>query len=135
MEDPHMQHLILKTIEATERFVLCASIAMGITQMMALTPSIAKTVWKHRYLRTSYSILLYFTAPFKNFIPSLCIYFNHLHTRLTKKGRSFSAPARQTFNPNCSSPQIPPTESGPSTSVFPTPGKSDCEPFLRPETK
>ena len=53
VEDPHMQHLVLKTIEATERFVLCASIAMGITQMMAFTPSIAKTVRKHRYLRTS----------------------------------------------------------------------------------
>jgi len=53
VEDPHMQHLVLKTIEATERFVLCASIAMGITQMMAFTPSIAKTVGKHRYLRTS----------------------------------------------------------------------------------
>lgn len=44
---------ILKTVEATERFVLCAGIAMGITQMMALTPSIAETVRKHRYLRTA----------------------------------------------------------------------------------
>jgi len=53
VEDPYLQRRILKTIEATERFVLCASIAMGITQMMALTPSIAETARKHRYLRTS----------------------------------------------------------------------------------
>ena len=77
VEDPHMQHLILKTIEATERFVLCASIAMGITQMMALTPSIAKTVRKHRYLRTSSehmvseaTVLEYLR---KNFFRLLCL--------------------------------------------------------------
>ena len=44
---------ILKTIEATERFVLCASIAMGLTQMIALTPDFAETVRTQRYLRTS----------------------------------------------------------------------------------
>lgn len=44
---------ILKTIEATERFVLCAAIAMGLAQMMALTPAFAETVRIHRYLRTS----------------------------------------------------------------------------------
>jgi len=53
VENQHLQNRILKTIEATERFVFCASVAMGITQMMALTPSIAETVRKHRYLRTS----------------------------------------------------------------------------------
>ena len=44
---------ILKTVEATERFILCSCIAMGLVQMMALTPSMAKTVRRHRYLRTS----------------------------------------------------------------------------------
>jgi len=53
IEDEHKQQRILKTVEASERFVLCASIAMGLTQMMALTPSVAKTVRQHRYLRTS----------------------------------------------------------------------------------
>lgn len=33
---------ILKTIDATERFVLCASIAMGLTQMMGLTLPLQK---------------------------------------------------------------------------------------------
>ena len=53
VEDCRRRNRILKTVEDTERFVLCASIAMGITQMMALTPSIAETVRKHRYLRTA----------------------------------------------------------------------------------
>lgn len=44
---------ILKTIEATERFVLCASIAMGLTQLIALNPDFAETVRTQRYLRTS----------------------------------------------------------------------------------
>lgn len=44
---------ILKTVEATERFVLCASVAMGLTQMIALTPDFAETVRTQRYLRTS----------------------------------------------------------------------------------
>jgi len=77
VEDEHMQHRILKTIEATERFVLCASIAMGFTQMMALTPSIAKTVREHRYLRTSSehkvseaTVLEYLR---KNFFRLLCL--------------------------------------------------------------
>lgn len=77
IENGQEQHRILKTIEATERFVLCASIAMGLTQMMALTPSIAKTVRKHRYLRTSLehkvseaTVLEYLR---KNFFRLLCL--------------------------------------------------------------
>lgn len=53
VEDCQHRKRILKTVEATERFVLCAGIAMGIVQMMALTPSIAETARKHRYLRTA----------------------------------------------------------------------------------
>lgn len=53
IENEQEQHRVLKTLKATECFILCASIAMGLTQMMALTPSIAETVRKHRYLRTS----------------------------------------------------------------------------------
>ena len=53
VEDCRRRKRILKTVEATECFVLCAGIAMGITQLMALTPSIAETVRKRRYLRTA----------------------------------------------------------------------------------
>lgn len=45
------QH-ILDAVKATERFVICASIALGIVQMMALTPAIADAARKSRYLRT-----------------------------------------------------------------------------------
>ena len=68
---------ILKTIDATERFVLCSCIAMGLSQLMALTPSIAKTVREHRYLRTSpahkvseATVLEYLR---KNFFRLLCL--------------------------------------------------------------
>lgn len=70
IENGQEQHRILKTIEATERFVLCASIAMGLTQMMALTPSIAKTVRKHRYLRTSLERRVFCNAGWKSKISS-----------------------------------------------------------------
>lgn len=53
VEKENEKKRILKTIEATERFVLCASIAMGLTQMIALTPDFAETVRTQRYLRTS----------------------------------------------------------------------------------
>lgn len=53
IEQEKVQQRILNTVKATERFVLCACIAMGLVQMMALTPPIAKTVRKHRYLRTT----------------------------------------------------------------------------------
>ena len=53
VEKEDEKNRILKTIEATERFVLCASIAMGLTQMIALTPDFAETVRTQRYLRTS----------------------------------------------------------------------------------
>lgn len=53
VEKEDEKNRIIKTIEATERFVLCACIAMGLTQMMALTPDFAETVRTQRYLRTS----------------------------------------------------------------------------------
>lgn len=53
VDEKQKRQRILKTIDAAERFVLCACIAMGLSQMMSLTPSIAETVRKHRYLRTS----------------------------------------------------------------------------------
>ena len=40
------------TVEATERFVFFSCVAMGLVQMMALTPSIAEQAKKARYLRT-----------------------------------------------------------------------------------
>lgn len=43
---------VLSTVNAIERFVLCSEIAMGLIQMIALTPVFAKTIEKHRYLRT-----------------------------------------------------------------------------------
>lgn len=43
---------ILDTLEAYERFAAFASIALGIAQMVALTPPLAKTAEDSRYLRT-----------------------------------------------------------------------------------
>ena len=40
------------TVEATERFVFFSCIAMGLVQMMALTPSISEQAQKACYLRT-----------------------------------------------------------------------------------
>lgn len=51
VSDEHDQKLILKTIKATEGFVLFASIAMGILQMMSLKCTDG-TMKKARYLRT-----------------------------------------------------------------------------------
>lgn len=50
--DEKFRKRILMTVEATERFVFFSCVAMGIVQLMALTPSIADTAKKHRYLRT-----------------------------------------------------------------------------------
>lgn len=55
VQDGRERQLILDTIEATERFVLFAGIAMGIVQLMAQTPSIAKKAKAARYLRTESS--------------------------------------------------------------------------------
>lgn len=46
------QESVLLTIDAIERFVLCSEIAMGLIQMIALTPKFVNTIEKHRYLRT-----------------------------------------------------------------------------------
>lgn len=46
------QKRILLTIQAMERFVLCAEIAMGLVQLIALNPIFTKQVESHRYLRT-----------------------------------------------------------------------------------
>lgn len=46
------QESVLLTVDAIERFVLCSEIAMGLIQLIALTPAFAKTIGKHRYLRT-----------------------------------------------------------------------------------
>lgn len=51
-EESHKKAILL-TVDAIERFVLCASIAMGIVQMIALDPVMSKGINKHRYLRTS----------------------------------------------------------------------------------
>ena len=51
ISDGNDQKLILKTIKATEGFVLFASIAMGILQMMSLKCT-DDTMKKGRYLRT-----------------------------------------------------------------------------------
>ena len=53
VEERH-QNSILLTIDAMERFVLCSEIAMGIIQLIALTPNFVKIIEKHRYLRTSH---------------------------------------------------------------------------------
>ena len=50
--DPKQRELILDTIEAHERFATMAAIAMGIAQMIAANPVFAKTIKKHRWLRT-----------------------------------------------------------------------------------
>lgn len=46
------QKRILLTIQAMERFVLCAEIAMRLVQLIALNPIFTKQVESHRYLRT-----------------------------------------------------------------------------------
>ena len=46
------QHKILKTADAIERFVALACIAMGLTQLMALSVKNPEQVQKFRYLRT-----------------------------------------------------------------------------------
>ena len=50
--DKLLRKRILMAVEATERFVFFSCIAMGVAQLMALTPSIAQKAKKHRYLRT-----------------------------------------------------------------------------------
>jgi hypothetical protein len=50
--DEKSRKRILMTVEATERFVFFSCVAMGLVQMMALTPSIAEQAQKARYLRT-----------------------------------------------------------------------------------
>ena len=50
--DEKRRKRILMTVEATERFVFFSCVAMGLVQMMALTPSIAEQAKKARYLRT-----------------------------------------------------------------------------------
>ena len=50
--DEKSRNRILMTVEATERFVFFSCVAMGLVQMMALTPSIAEQAQKVRYLRT-----------------------------------------------------------------------------------
>lgn len=52
VDNPRDREKIIDTVRATECFVLCSCIATGIAQMMALTPSIAKTALESRYLRT-----------------------------------------------------------------------------------
>ena len=49
------QKSVLLTIDAIERFVLCAEIAMGLIQLIALTPCFVQNIEKHRYLRTSHA--------------------------------------------------------------------------------
>jgi len=51
VKEEHQQSVLL-TIDAIERFVLCSEIAMGLIQLIALTPVFAHTIEKHRYLRT-----------------------------------------------------------------------------------
>lgn len=48
----HDRAHILAAVEATERFIQCSCIAMGLVQMIALTPSFQKRVKEARYLRT-----------------------------------------------------------------------------------
>lgn len=97
------QQRILKTIEATERFVLCAGIAMGLTQMMALTPAIAETVRKHRYLRTpsahkvSEATVLEYMR--KNFFRLLCL---NRHSEISQLILSLQAPEFSSEDPSLS---------------------------------
>ena len=44
---------VLLTIDAIERFVLCAEISMGLVQTIALKPAFVEMVERKRYLRTS----------------------------------------------------------------------------------
>lgn len=44
---------IMNTVEASQRFVLFSCIALGLAQMMALQPNIAKAARKRRFLRTT----------------------------------------------------------------------------------
>lgn len=44
---------IINTVEASQRFVLFSCIALGLAQMMALQPNIARAVRKRRFLRTA----------------------------------------------------------------------------------
>jgi len=44
---------VLGTIDAIERFVLCAEISMGLLQLIALKPCFVERIEKQRYLRTS----------------------------------------------------------------------------------
>ena len=50
--DKLAQARILRTVDATERFVLFANIAMGLIQMMLLSVNDVKTIQNMRYLRT-----------------------------------------------------------------------------------
>ena len=76
--DEKFRKRILMTVEATERFVFFSCLAMGIVQLMALTPSIADRAKKHRYLRTQTTgkvseatVLSYLS---KNFYPFLLLW-------------------------------------------------------------
>ena len=51
VEKEHQESVLL-TIDAIERFVLCSEIAIGLVQLIALTPAFVKMIEKHRYLRT-----------------------------------------------------------------------------------
>lgn len=51
--DDKERKAILAAVDACERFVLCAEIAIGITQLVALKPAFVRRIQKHRYLRTS----------------------------------------------------------------------------------
>ena len=50
--DEKDKETILATVDATERFVLFSSIAIGLTQMIALDKKLSENISKHRYLRT-----------------------------------------------------------------------------------
>ena len=50
--DSHDRRKILNNIQAIERFVLFACIAMGILQLVSLSDTFAETVIENRYLRT-----------------------------------------------------------------------------------
>lgn len=52
VKDKSLQRRILKTIDATERFVQIACIAMGLVQMMIIRKKNVKSIQDARYLRT-----------------------------------------------------------------------------------
>ena len=52
IHDSNNRRKILGSIRATEMFVLCASIAMGILQILSLDNSLANKIMESRYLRT-----------------------------------------------------------------------------------